>query len=241
MRTLITLAAAALLAAVASPAAAQTTDVTGTWTASFVTQERTYPARIDIKQESDKLTGTVGSDTGADSNKLTGTVKAGDITFAFLTPDPGGSGRMLAIEVKATLGSDGLTGSFNVDDAPTGTFSAKKEAAKGSKDSKEATGPAADVGGTWAVTVELGTITASPTVVLKQDGSTLTGTYTSQQYGQFPLKGGVTGSQVRFQVTMAIEGNSVEVQFSGTADKDAMKGTVSYSGLGEGTFTAKKK
>ena len=245
MRTLLRLAAvAALLTAVAFPAAAQTTDVTGTWTASFVTQDRTYPARIDLKQEADKLTGSVAGAPGAEPNKVTGTVKASEVTFAFSTQDPSGSGRMLAIEVKATLGSDGLTGSFNVDDAPTGTFSAKKETAKtapsGGSDVKPS-GPAADVAGTWAFTVDLGSITASPTVVLKQDGTALTGTYTSPQYGQFPLKGSVAGSAVKFQFTMSIEGNALEVQFTGTAEKDLMKGSVSYGGIGEGTFTAKKK
>jgi hypothetical protein len=245
MRILQTLAAAAMLAAAASPVAAQS-DVTGTWTASFVTADRTYPARIELKQESEKLTGMVGSTTGTEGNKVSGTVKANEVTFEFLTQDPNGGGRTLAIAVKASITADGLTGSFNVDDAPTGTFTAKREA----KDSKEAKAPAAsadakasatDVAGTWAFTVDLGSITASPTVVLKQDGQKLTGTYTSPQYGQFPLQGTVKGDDVQFDFTMTIEGNALDVHFKGTADKEGLKGSVNYGGLGEGTFIGKKK
>jgi hypothetical protein len=240
MRTIKTLAVAAVLAALASPAAAQSS-VTGVWTASFVTADRTYPAKIDLKQEKDQLTGTVGGDPSAAPNNLTGTIKGNDLSFSFSTPDPSGSGRVLAIEVKATAGSDGLSGTFTVDGEPTGTFAAKRDAKD--KDSKEpkASGPAADVSGTWAFTVDLGSITATPTVLLKQDGQSLTGTYTSTQYGQFPLKGTVNGDKIDFAFTMSIEGNALDVHFAGTADKDGLKGTVNYGGVGEGTFTGKKR
>jgi hypothetical protein len=244
MRTYKMYLAALALTAIAAPAAAQTPNVTGTWTASFVTSERTYPARIQLKQDSDTLSGVVDGGAGTEGNKLTGSIKASDLTFAFSTQDPSGSGRMLAIAVKASVGNDGLTGSFDVDGAPSGTFSAKPEAANDAKApaAKAATsGAHADVAGTWAFTVDLGSITASPTVLLKQDAGTLTGTYTSQQYGQFPLKGTVKGNQVQFNLTMSIDGNSLDVVFSGTADKDGLTGTVNYGGIGEGTFTGKKK
>ncbi len=244
MRTIPAFVAAAVLAVAVSPAAAQSADISGTWTASFSTPDRAYPARIELKQDKETLSGQV-LPAGGEPNKLTGSVKAGEITFTFSTPDPSGNGRILAVAVTATASSDGLTGSFNVDDAPTGTFSAKREAAKDAKDPKASAGPAAsgataDVGGTWAFTVDLGSITASPTVVFKQDGGALTGTYTSQQYGQFPLKGTVKGNEVQFAFTMTIEGNALDVQFSGAKDADGLKGTVSYGGLGEGSFVAKK-
>jgi len=249
MGTLKTFIAAATLLAAASPMAAQSANVTGTWTASFVTPDRTYPARIELKQDHDTVTGTVGAGSGTEGNKLTGSIKGNDLTFAFSTVDPNGGGRTLAIEVKASISSDGLSGSFNVDAEPTGTFSAKRDESKGSKDttapkdSKDSKDPkgAANVEGTWAFTVDLGSITASPTVLFKQDGEALTGTYTSQQYGAFPLKGTVKGNQVQFGFTMSVEGNAIDVVFAGTADGDSLKGTVNYGGIGEGNFTGKKK
>ena len=241
MRITLLFAATALCVA-AGPAAAQTTNVTGVWRAAFVTPDRTYPARLELKQDGDTLTGTIGSETEA--NKLTGSIKASNLTFAFTTRDPNGGDQLLAIAVTAALGADGLTGSFNVGNEPTGTFSAAREASKdsiGAKESKESKESKIDVTGTWALTVDLGTITASPTVVFKQDGEGLTGQYTSPQYGQFPLKGTLKGNQIQFGLTMSIEGNAIDVAFSGTADKDSLKGTVTYGGLGDGTFTAKKR
>jgi hypothetical protein len=228
--------------AVAAPAAAQSSDVTGVWTADFVTSERTYPARIEFKQDGSTVTGAVGPANG-ETNKLTGTVKEGKLTFAFSTPDPNGGGGILAIEVTASVAAEGLSGSFTVDGDPTGTFSAKRGAAKPAETPKTdapAAAPAA-VGGTWSFTVDLGSITASPTVAFKQEGETLTGTYTSQQYGQFPLKGTIKGNDLAFSFTMTIEGNALDVHFTGKVDKDAASGSVNYGGIGDGTFTAKKQ
>jgi hypothetical protein len=40
---------------------------------------------------------------------------------------------------------------------------------------------------------------------------------------------------------MTIEGNAIDVAYSGTADKDSIKGSVNYGGVGEGTFTGTRK
>jgi hypothetical protein len=40
---------------------------------------------------------------------------------------------------------------------------------------------------------------------------------------------------------MNIEGNSVSTSFTGTADKDSLKGNVSYGDFAQGTFTAARK
>jgi hypothetical protein len=99
----------------------------------------------------------------------------------------------------------------------------------------------ADVAGAWAITVETGQGTANPSVALKQDGEKLTGTYSSQVFGEQPVTGGVKGNAITFRFTASLEGNSVTVTYSGTVEKDTMKGKVSIGDLGEGTFTAKKK
>ena len=58
--------------------------------------------------------------------------------------------------------------------------------------------------GTWNASLQLDTITATPTFTLQQDGSKLTGEYVSQQYGKFPLKGDVTGTAVTFTVLVPV-------------------------------------
>jgi hypothetical protein len=238
-------AAAIIALAVATPAVAQTASVTGIWKAEFVTPDRTYPVSLDLKQDGDKLTGTLGAET--DRPKLTGSVQGTNISFAFQTRNPNGGGDLLAIAVKGSIASDGLTGEFTVNDGPGGTFSAKRDTDSKTSPTMPADASKADsatkqdVTGTWAATVDLGAIQASPTIAFKQDGEAVTGQYTSQQYGQFPLKGTMKGNQIEFGFTMTIEGNSIEASFSGTVDKDSMKGTVSYGGLADGTFTAARK
>jgi len=97
------------------------------------------------------------------------------------------------------------------------------------------------VTGTWIVQVTTPDISASPTVVLKQQGEKLTGEYQSTQYGSFPLEGTIKDGKIEFGFTMNIEGNSVATSFSGTAQKDALKGNVAYGDFAQGTFTGVRK
>jgi hypothetical protein len=99
----------------------------------------------------------------------------------------------------------------------------------------------ADVAGTWNITVDIGGNTGTPSVTLKQDGEKLTGTYSSQVFGEQKVTGTIKGNAITFEFTASMEGNAVKVTYSGTVDKATMKGKVSLGELGEGTFTAKKQ
>jgi hypothetical protein len=99
----------------------------------------------------------------------------------------------------------------------------------------------ADVAGTWAITVEIGGNTGTPTLTLKQDGETLTGTYSSQVFGEQKVTGSIKGNSITFGFSASLEGTNVKVTYTGTVDKATMKGKVTLGELGEGTFTAKKQ
>jgi hypothetical protein len=99
----------------------------------------------------------------------------------------------------------------------------------------------ADVAGKWAITIEIGGNTGTPTVTLKQDGETLTGNYSSQVLGEQKVTGTIKGNAITFELTATLEGNAVKVVYSGTVDKATMAGKVTLGDLGEGTFTAKKQ
>jgi hypothetical protein len=99
-----------------------------------------------------------------------------------------------------------------------------------------------DVTGSWAFEVQTEAGTGTPQVTFKQDGEKLTGHYSSTVLGEADLTGTVTGQAIRFSFTASVQGNAFEVTFSGTVeDAGTMKGTVSFAGLGEGTFTGKRK
>jgi hypothetical protein len=100
----------------------------------------------------------------------------------------------------------------------------------------------ADVNGAWAFQIEIpGGGTGTPTVTFKQDGEKITGVYASQVLGEQQLTGTVKGNAITFNFQATMEGNTLKVVYTGTVDKDTMKGTVNFGDMGEGTFTAKKK
>ena len=100
--------------------------------------------------------------------------------------------------------------------------------------------PAA-VAGVWALTVETGQGTGRPSVKLQQDGDKLTGTYSSEVFGEQAVTGTVKGTAVTFAFTASFEGNTFTVTYAGTVEKDSMKGKVTLGEFGEGTFTGTRK
>ena len=99
----------------------------------------------------------------------------------------------------------------------------------------------ADVAGKWAIQLDINGTVATPTVTLKQDGETLTGTYASQVFGEQNVTGTIKGNAVTFGFTGTMEGNAVKVTYTGTVQKDTMQGKVTIGDLGEATFTAKRQ
>jgi hypothetical protein len=96
-----------------------------------------------------------------------------------------------------------------------------------------------NITGKWTVSLELESITATPTVEFKQDGEKLTGTYTGR-YGSFPFQGKIKDRALEFVVKMNAEGMDVQMAFSGevSADAQVIKGRVTLAEMGDGTWTA---
>ena len=91
-----------------------------------------------------------------------------------------------------------------------------------------------DVTGKWNFAVVTENGTGTPTVVLKQEGEKLTGTYESARMGTRGIEGTVKKDSIRFVLT----GGEVALQFTGVVtDKDNMKGSVDLAGQGSATFT----
>ena len=98
-----------------------------------------------------------------------------------------------------------------------------------------------DLTGKWIFSVQTDAGSGTPTVTFKQDGDKLTGHYTGQ-LGDVDLTGSVKGSEFTFSFSSDLQGNRLDVEYKGTIEsKDALKGTLSIPGLGNGTFTAKRQ
>ena len=89
----------------------------------------------------------------------------------------------------------------------------------------------ANVAGNWSVEVSGGAGKTTQTIVLKQDGGTITGTFKGpRQSGT--IDGTVDGKNIKFHVTARIP-----LDYTGTVDGDSMKGTMSGRGQ-QGDWTA---
>ena len=99
-----------------------------------------------------------------------------------------------------------------------------------------------DVSGKWVFDVQTSAGGGMPTVTLKQDGEKLTGHYSSMTLGEADLTGSVKGRDIAFSFTANVADMQIPVSYSGTIEgKDAMKGKITITGLGDGTFTGKRQ
>lgn len=102
---------------------------------------------------------------------------------------------------------------------------------------------AADISGTWQFQVETSQGSGSPTVVFQQSGEQLTGTFSSQIFGDVKLAGTVKGNAIEFGFAGDAGGQTIKVSYKGTIESPtSMKGTAVYTGVDDkATWTATKK
>ena len=106
-----------------------------------------------------------------------------------------------------------------------------------------AAGQTADVSGTWSLSVVMENAQGAPTVVLKQQGQTVTGTVTNAS-GQQKVTGAVKGNEVVFGFETTREGQPFRASYRGTIESPRrMTGEVTFSGVlsGTGTWVATKE
>jgi len=102
---------------------------------------------------------------------------------------------------------------------------------------------AADVSGTWQLTVETSQGSGTPTIVLEQKGEQLTGTFNSQIFGEAKIAGTVKGNAIEFGFEGDAGGQTIKVSYKGTIESPTtMKGTAVYAGFDDkATWSATKK
>ena len=218
----------------AFPAQAQDADILGTWDVS-VSAGRGPPmsSPMVLKKDRDQIVGTFSTPQGDQNVEASVKQKAVTIWFSVRTQDG-----PISFTMNGTAEGDTMKGSMVFSGREQGQWSAKRTAA--TPPGVQAGEAPVDVSGTWLFQVETGAGSGTPTMTLKQNGSKLTGHY-SGQLGEAELTGTVKGNAVEFSFDVAPEGNALHIVYSGTAEKDSMKGKVTLADLAEGTFTAKKK
>lgn len=111
---------------------------------------------------------------------------------------------------------------------------------------QEAQAQALDVTGTWTLEVTSQNGTTSPTLTLRQNGTALTGSYTSTTLGDHDVTGSVAGRNVTVNFTAEIEGlGEAPLSYAGSVNESGIwSGELVADVQGQpfpiGTFTATK-
>jgi hypothetical protein len=221
--------------AIALPGAAQTPDIAGTWTVNATVDSGALPpSTLTLAREGARLVGTLSGQQG--DMRVEAGLKENAVTIWFTVPTQNGP---TAITMVGTLEGDVIKGSADLGGGSQAAWTATRTPA-GTSAAASRTDSHVDVTGTWTMAVETGAGSGTPTVVLKQDGETLTGQY-SGQLGEAAVTGTIKGTAVDFGFDISVQGTAFHVTYVGTADSSSMKGAVKLGDLGEGTFTGRKK
>lgn len=231
MKTLIAVVCALGLAVAVL---AQTPTAAGRWEATFYTQDGPLPATMVLKTTGDKLAGTISSNMG--EAVVEGTQKGADLSLAIAADFGNGP---ITITLTGRLNGDVITGTADIGGEMQLDWGAKRGAAE-SGGSAGAAEKGLDVSGTWGLEVTTQAGGGSPTVAFEQKGEALTGRY-SGQFGESPLTGTLKGTAITFQFPVDVQGTSVTIVYTGTVEKDTMKGTVRFGDMGDGTFTGARR
>lgn len=104
-----------------------------------------------------------------------------------------------------------------------------------------AQGDKVDMTGKWTFEVQTDAGTGSPTFTIKQEGEKLSGHYVGT-LGEADFTGTQKGKDFTITFSVDAQGTKLDVSYKGTVEsKDAVKGTVSIAGLGDGTFTGRRQ
>lgn len=99
-----------------------------------------------------------------------------------------------------------------------------------------------DMSGTWSLEVDVMGQVSNPSMTLEQDGTALTGHYSSAQLGESDVTGTVDGDTVTVTFDVDVGGQGGTVSYVGTVDAEGVwSGRFSLAGLADGTFTGTKQ
>lgn len=115
--------AAVLLVGLPARPAAQGIDVSGEWAITVNTDGGPIPATLVLKQDGEKVTGSIKSEQG--ELPLEGTMKDKTLSFAFAYPAP--DGNTLTITMTGTIEGDTIKGTADFGGMGSGDWSATKK------------------------------------------------------------------------------------------------------------------
>jgi hypothetical protein len=103
-------------------------------------------------------------------------------------------------------------------------------------------GAATSAAGQWTLTTNSPQGVMESTLALQQEGTSVTGTMTSDMLGSAPVRDGqLNGRRLSWSVTVSFGGTSFTLQYSGEIDGNRMQGTVTAGEFGSFSFAGERQ
>lgn len=218
-----------------TPPAAATLNASGTWTLSTDFGEGLITITLGLQQEGDRLRGSIQGSAGSAAIANATISSTGEIRFSVpvtvggQTTEAVFAGQLTANEIRGTVQTVGRE---------PGNFTATRPDAP----PRPATPPgsAGDIfSGTWILQIAVGEQALAGTLVLNQEGGSLSGSIESP-FGRTDLTGGsIEGNNFRFVSPAIIQGQMVNLTISGTVNGREITGTAT-SEIGSVAFSGSR-
>jgi imidazolonepropionase-like amidohydrolase len=220
---------------------------TGTWTLSVNLGEGDQSITLVLQQEGENLRGSLQGALGSAQIANANLSPGGELRFTApvttggQTTEATFTGTITGNQMRGTVQTTGRApGTFTGTRSGATTPSTSPSPAPSPTPSGTPTARDADLlSGTWTLTLAVGPRSMPGTLMLRQQGSSLSGTLESP-FGTTELSNGSVGADgFHFTSSAEVGGRNVEMTITGTTTGNQMSGTVT-SEIGTTTFTGKK-
>jgi hypothetical protein len=202
----------------------------GTWTVKVDLGTAEHSVTFALQQEADQLRGNMQGPLGSGEIANASVSAAGEIRFTVpvtvegQTAEATFAGRITGDEIRGTVTIPGRT---------PGSFSGTRPGAPATPR------PTDDLSGTWRINVSFGGRDLPGTMVVTQQGTSISGTirtetYSTQFSGSTADGGGFTANG-----SMVVDGQSVDLSIQGKANGDQITGTIGGV-FGQASFTGSR-
>lgn len=204
--------------------------VAGEWQATLETPGEPSVSKLTLKQDGEKLSGTLKGQRG--ENEVQGTLKGKEFRLGYSINY---NGNAVPIAITATLDGDMLKGSASFGGgAYEGGWMAKRT---GGAASSPAPARAQAAGGSeWEVTINSPQGAQTSTLAYTLEGENLKG-----KLGNYPAQGTVKGADVTIKFTVKFQDNDLPITLTGKVSGDTAKGEADFGGFAQGDWSAKRK
>jgi hypothetical protein len=198
----------------------------GTWKYTVVTQNGDeFTSTLKLKQDHEKVTGTLTGRQGNETEIKDGKLKDGEISFTVVRKF---NDQEVTLKYKGKLTEDAIKGTIEFSGADGNSRSIDWNAKREKEEGKAASAMApANVAGNWSWSVPgQNGDEYKISMKVKQDGSKITGTESFNDDQVEIQDGKVEGNEVSFKVTRKFGDNEIHAAYKGKVSGDSIKGTV---------------